>query len=156
MSKTVLQSIKSLLESRGIPFSTSEHEPVYTSEEAARVRGTPMSSGAKALVCKCDETFCMFVMPADRKLVSRQLRKAKICRRNRFATLEEVKSITGLIPGCIPPFGSLFKLKTFCDVRLGENDFINFNAGDHGVSIRMKYEDYIEVEAPTLGEYVAD
>jgi prolyl-tRNA editing enzyme YbaK/EbsC (Cys-tRNA(Pro) deacylase) len=33
-----------------VPFRLLEHAPVRTSEEAARVRGTPPEAGAKALV----------------------------------------------------------------------------------------------------------
>jgi hypothetical protein len=34
-------------------------------------------------------------------------------------TSEEVMEMTGLAPGSIPPFGSLFGLPTLCDERLG-------------------------------------
>jgi Ala-tRNA(Pro) deacylase len=68
----------------------------------------------------------------------------------RFATKEEVENLTGLQPGSIPPFGSLFGLVTYCDPRLAENTAINFNAGDHTISIQMAYADFIAVEKPTL------
>jgi hypothetical protein len=29
---------------------------------------------------------------------------------------------------------------------------INFNAADHGISIQMKYADYLTVESPRLAE----
>lgn len=61
--------------------------------------------------------------------------------------------ITGLTPGSIPPFGSLFSLPTYCDAGLAQNEQINFNAGDHSVSISMRYEDYVQVEHPTLGSF---
>ena len=58
--------------------------------------------------------------------------------------------MTGLQPGSIPPFGSLFNLPTYCDPALGENDTINFNAGDHAISVHMKYVDYVAAEKPKL------
>ena len=61
--------------------------------------------------------------------------------------------LTGLLPGSIPPFGSLFDLPTLCDDRLGQNEVINFNAGDHGVSVSMRYADYVQVEKPQLGTF---
>ena len=73
--------------------------------------------------------------------------------RLRFATPEEVLELTGLTPGSIPPFGSLFGLHTHCDERLGENEVINFNAGDHGISVSMRYADYVLVEKPELGKF---
>ncbi len=151
MPTSVFDRVEALLKQQGVAFQVLRHEPVYTSEEAARVRGTPLSSGAKALVCKGDETFVMFVMPADRKLDSLAVRQAKGWRKLRFATRDEVLQMTGLLPGSIPPFGSLFELPTLCDQRLGENAVINFNAGDHSVSVSMRYADYVQAEKPELG-----
>jgi len=153
MADTVFERIESLLARHGVSYEVLRHEPVFTSEEAARVRGTPLASGAKALVCKAQERFVLFVVPADRRLDSRQVRRASGWRRLRFADRDEVLERTGLAPGSIPPFGSLFELPTFCDERLGENAAINFNAGDHAISISMRYDDYLAVEHPELGRF---
>ena len=153
MLPSVFERVESPLKQHGIAFQVLRHEPVYTSEEAARVRGTPLASGAKALVCKGEEGFVMFVIPADRKLDSHAVRRAKGWRKLRFATREEVLELTGLAPGSIPPFGSLFGLPTLCDERLGENAVINFNAGDHSISVSMRYVDYVQVEEPELGAF---
>lgn len=44
------------------------HEPVRTSEEASKVRGTSLSSQAKALILKNENEFVLCVIPADQKL----------------------------------------------------------------------------------------
>jgi Ala-tRNA(Pro) deacylase len=148
---TVFDRVEALLRDRGVPFTVLRHRPVYTSEEAAAVRGTPLASGAKALVVKAGDRFVMLVIPADRKLDSRRAREALGVKALRFASREEVESLTGLQPGSIPPFGSLFGLPTYCDPALGENASINFNAGDHGISVQMAYDDYVRVEGPSPG-----
>ena len=153
MNSNVLQRLREYLSSRQIPFDESHHDPVFTSEEAARVRGTPLASGAKALVCKADERFVMIVLPADRKLASKEVRKSCGIKSLRFASREEVEQQTGLAPGSIPPFGSLFGLETWCDERLGQNERINFNAGEHCVSISLRYADYLVAEQPKLGHF---
>ncbi len=150
MSGTVFQRLEQRLREARVPFQVLRHEPVYTSEEAARVRGVPLASGAKALVCKADDQFLMFVMPADRRLANRQIRKEHGFRKLRFATQDEVLEMTGLLPGSIPPFGSLFGLPTWCDVNLSQQERINFNAGDHAISISMTYADYVHVEHPKM------
>jgi Ala-tRNA(Pro) deacylase len=152
-SDSVFQRIEKLLEGHGVEFDVLRHKPVYTSEEAAAIRGTPLASGAKALVCKAEADFVMFVLPADRKLDSKAVRRSRGWRKLRFAGREEVVELTGLEPGSIPPFGSLFDLPTLCDERLGENETINFNAGDHTISVSMRYEDYVRVESPELGVF---
>jgi Ala-tRNA(Pro) deacylase len=151
MPTSIFDRVGQLLQKQGIELQVLRHEPVFTSEEAARIRGTPLASGAKALVCKGDDVFVMFVLPADRKLDSAAVRRACGWRKMRFATREEVLELTGLAPGSIPPFGSLFQLPTKCDCRLGENEVINFNAGDHAISVSMRYDDYLAVEKPELG-----
>lgn len=77
MAETVFNRVESLLEQHGIVFQVLRHEPVYTREEAACVRGTPLASGAKALIVKGEDGFVMFVVPADRKLDSHAVRRAK-------------------------------------------------------------------------------
>jgi Ala-tRNA(Pro) deacylase len=153
MAASIFVRVESLLKQHGVVFQITRHEPVYTSEEAARIRGTSLASGAKALIVKGEEGFVMFVVPADRKLDNHAVRRAKGWKKMRFASREEVLELSGLTHGSIPPFGSLFSLLTHCDQRLGENEIINFNAGDHGISVSMPYADYVQVEKPELGMF---
>ncbi|HVX63153.1 MAG TPA: YbaK/EbsC family protein [Pirellulales bacterium] len=147
----VFERIEQLLSGQGVVYQTLRHAPVFTSAEAAAVRGAPLASGAKALICKADGEFVFFVLPADRKLASKAVRSARGWKSFRFADRDEVLQLTGLTPGSIPPFGSLFGLKTLCDRRLGGSPIINFNAGDHAISVGMRYEDYLKAEQPELG-----
>ena len=152
-SQHVFDRLTALLRERKVAFKLLCHEPVFTSEQAAEVRGTSLSSGAKALICKLDQQFVMFVMPADRRLASKVVRKQLSVRSLRFASIDEVKELTSLEPGSIPPFGSLFGLVTYCDQALAEETQINFNAGDHAKSVSMSYSDYAQVEQPRIGVY---
>jgi Ala-tRNA(Pro) deacylase len=149
---SVFERLKLALQSAGIDFALTHHAPVYTSSEAAAVRGVSLHSGAKALILKGEEGFFMAVIPADLALDSNALRKHLGAKRLRFASKEEVLDLTSLTPGSIPPFGSLFEMNTICDARLQDNDRINFNAGSHTDSIQMTYADYLRYESPTLAE----
>ena len=151
-NQTVFERIEELLRKRAVPWEVLRHEPVYTSVEAAAVRCTPLASGAKALVVKVDDALELYVMPADRKLASKKVRLARHVRSVRFASADEVLEQTGLRPGSIPPFGSLFGLTTICDPRLAEHETINFNAGDHAVSISMRFKDFVTAEDPVIAE----
>jgi Ala-tRNA(Pro) deacylase len=149
----VLGRIKDLLDRSQVAFNCESHAPVYTSAEAAQVRGEPLHSGAKALVVKAGSGFALLVLPGDRRVDSKLVRKLLGAKSIRFATREEVVGITGLEPGSIPPFGSLFGLPTFCDTALAENERINFNAGTHTDSVRMTYADFVRVEEPTVAAF---
>lgn len=156
MNETVFLRLERLLKERGVSFAVLRHEPVFTSQEAAAIRGAALSTGAKALVCKADDRFVMFVIPADRKLDSKRVRQALEIRALRFATPEELRELTGLPPGAVPPFGSLFGLPTFCDARVPQNEGINFNAGDNSISVSLTGADYLLVEGPTFGSFTAE
>jgi Ala-tRNA(Pro) deacylase len=148
----VLSRLLEALRGAGISFTQTQHRPVYTSAEAAEVRGVSLHSGAKALIVKGGENFLMVVIPADLSLDSHALRTLLGTKKLRFATKEEVLERTGLAPGSIPPFGSLFNLATYCDERLAENERINFNAGSHSVSIQMNYADFFAFESPRIAK----
>jgi prolyl-tRNA editing enzyme YbaK/EbsC (Cys-tRNA(Pro) deacylase) len=149
---TVFERLETKLNQAGVPFTVTRHAPVFTSEEAAAIRGAPLSSGAKALVVKAGDAFVLLVVPADRKLDSKTARISLGVKALRFASADEVDRLTALKPGSIPPFGSLFELPTRCDPALSGNESINFNAGDHSISIQMSYSDYLRVENPTQSE----
>jgi Ala-tRNA(Pro) deacylase len=150
MPDSVFDRLHERLCGAGVAFTVLRHAPVYTSEQAAAVRGVPLASGAKALVLKGGDAFVLVVVPADRKLDSKKARTALGSRSIRFASREEVEQLTGLQPGSIPPFGSLFNLPTWCDPALGDSASINFNAGDHAISVQMTYADYVALERPAL------
>jgi Ala-tRNA(Pro) deacylase len=152
MKASVFDRLQARLQVAGIAFTVLRHQAVFTSEEAAAVRGTPLSSGAKALVVKAGDEFVLLVLPADRKLDSKKARTSLGVKSLRFASREEVEQLTGLQPGSIPPFGSLFALPTCCDPALALNESINFNAGDHCISLQMTYLDYVAVEQARIVE----
>ena len=150
MAAAVRTRLLARLQEAGVPFTESEHAAVHTSEEAAAVRGAALHSGAKALVLKGGDRFLLAVLPADLSLDSRALRAAVGTRRIRFASRDELLELTGLTPGAVPPFGSLFAMETVCDPGLADNPRINFNAGSHRHSVQMSYADWVALEQPRL------
>jgi prolyl-tRNA editing enzyme YbaK/EbsC (Cys-tRNA(Pro) deacylase) len=63
----VTARVERWLREAGVEFEICEHAPVRTSEEAARVRGTPLEAGAKALLVRADTRFVHCVLPAHLK-----------------------------------------------------------------------------------------
>src|SRR5215475_13627421 len=129
----------------GVSFRLLEHAPVYTSEEAARVRGTPIEAGAKALVLRAEEQTVHVVLPGNRKVDNAQLRAILGTRTLRFATPEELLALTGCTPGAVPPFGNLFGLPVLVDEELAKREDIAFNAGSNTTSIVMRCADFLRL-----------
>jgi Ala-tRNA(Pro) deacylase len=151
------------LESAGLVITKSHHAPAKTSEEAAQIRGFPLECGAKAIVMSVKLkattgetcTFVLFVMSATHKLDSKKARKIVTgCKSMSFATPDQVKTLTGCIPGAVPPFGSIWSIQTYMDTSLRKvGEFIDFNAGLRTDSVRMRQEDYETVEQPIVSDF---
>jgi Ala-tRNA(Pro) deacylase len=146
----VTDRLVQLLTDAGVDFRVLRHEPVRTSEEAARVRGTPLEAGAKALVVRADDRHVHVVLPAHRRVDNAALRKIVGTRTLRFVTPEELLELTGCQPGAVPPFGNLFGLPVYVDEELARRDTIAFNAGDTAVSITMRADDFVRLSGATL------
>ena len=124
-----------------------------TSEEVAKLRGTPLETGAKAMIIKIDDGFIEVVIPADKKFASRPAKKFLKTDCLRFGTKEELFNLTHCIQGSVPPFGSLFGLQTYIDEKLMDKshyDFLSFNAGLRTKSFQIKKDDYLKLEKPIL------
>ncbi len=149
----VYQKITSLLDKNSIKYQKFEHEPVFTSEQAAKVRGTRIEQGAKALVMFADKQPILAVVSAAKKIDSKKLKNLLKVKDLHLATAGEVKSLTGLEIGSIPPFGSVLSLKTYVDNSLSSVGDITFNAGLHTKSLSLRYQDYVKAEAPQTGDF---
>lgn len=136
------EEIINFLDKNNIAYEVIEHEPVFTSEQAAQVRGLSLKQGAKSLLLKADKDFILVILPGDKKLDSKKLKNLLGIKNLRFATSEEVKEIMGCEIGACYPFGNLINVKMFVDTTLSKNEIISFNPGVHSTSIRVRWKDY--------------
>lgn len=150
---TVFEKITKLLDENGIKYKPLEHAAAHTSEESAKIRGTKLEQGAKALVMFGDNKPVMLVLPANLAVDTNKFKADQKIKDLRMATPEEVKKLTGTEIGAVPPFGNLFSLSLYVDMKLGENDEIAFNAGEHTKSIIMDYKDFEIVTKPIVGKF---
>lgn len=149
MDTSVLEAIRALLREHGAEFREVHHGPTRTSQEAAAARGEPIEIGGKAIVAKVDAEFKLFVFSAARRLRSRAICRHFGATRFRFATREELFELTGLVPGCVPPFGRpILPLDLYLDTSILQNERIAFNAGSLTDSIVMGRTPYVETARP--------
>ena len=148
MNRSIHEAILKMLEEAAIDYRHLTHEPTRTSAEAARVRGLSMRMGGKALLMKAGtgDRFVLVVLSAALKLNSNAARHELGVDRLRFATLDELKELTGLVPGAVPPFGApILPFPLYVDQSIAGNDRIAFNAGSLTDSIIMSMADYRRV-----------
>ncbi len=156
----IFHEICALLNKQQIEFTHKSHEPTFTSEDSSRIRGDALSAGAKAILYKIEKDFYLFVFAADQKLNTKKIKayfksRGKKAKSTRFASVEELKELTGLVPGSVPPFGRpILNFELFVDPSLLKNKHISFNAGSLTNSINMRLEDYIKIAQPIVFEFV--
>lgn len=154
MSGTILDQIRRLLTQAGVEFREVRHGPTFTSEESARARGEELRIGGKALLCKTDDDFRLFVVSAERKIQSSAVRRKLKLKKMRFASEEELRELTGLVPGAVPPFGRpILPFELYVDRSILANPRIAFNAGSLTDSIVLSVEDYLKVANPTVFDF---
>jgi nondiscriminating aspartyl-tRNA synthetase len=146
--------VKELLDKAGVRYQSYEHEAVYTSEQAAKVRGTDLKQGVKALVLVGDEKPVMVVVSADKQVDLGKVKVGVGCKLIRLAKAEEVEKYTGGVRiGAVPPLGNLYQMPVYVDRELGENKEIAFNAGLNTRSVKIKYDDFVKVVNPQVGSF---
>lgn len=157
----LVNQILDQITSAGYWHEQFEHQPVRTSQEAAKIRtGYSLSQGAKALIVRVkksesDKSFVMLVVPGDKKFDGSKVKSLLKAKDIRFATEEEVAKITnGVQVGGVPPFGNLFGLSVYVDDNVLANDKVIFNAGDRSFSIAMKSADYLSLVRPLVSTLV--
>lgn len=151
-------AIKNFLDSRRVSYEVFEHGPVYTSEQAARVRGEPLSSGVKSLVFKAEDDFILALVPGDKKADFAKLRSISGKKNIRLATPEEVLKVCNCEIGSVHPFGNLMGsgIKTCMDRSILQNTRVNFNVGLHTMTVRMSPQDLKEIIKPEVVDLVKE
>ena len=154
----IYNKICTFLTEKSIQYRTVEHEPTFTSEESAKARGEDLSTGGKAILMRFDEKdFRLFVLSASKKIDSKKVKKLVNCKSTRFATSAELLTLTGLVPGSVPPFGkSILPFELYVDETIVANEKIAFNAGSLTNSIVMTVKDYLSVANATVACFSTD
>lgn len=163
---TLFEKIVHFLDENRVEYRLYEHAPVYTSEEAATVRGdASLHQGAKAMVLKIvnyqlkinnsksgfpGPDFVMAVLPGDKKIDFKKLRKHLQVKDLRFASPEEVEVVVGAKIGAVSPFGNISGLRVILEESIRDNEEIVFNVGQHTQSVKMKLADYLRLVKPEV------
>ncbi len=131
------------LKANNIEFEEVHHDSVFTSEEAAKARGTELKQGAKGLILKIDGgKYVQVVVSAAKDVDLEKIKGILEVQKVELADAKEVKKVSDCNIGSVHPFGNLFNVQVYIDNSLMENEFIAFNAGSHTKSVKMKANDF--------------
>ncbi|MFI6651438.1 YbaK/EbsC family protein [Streptomyces sp. NPDC050529] len=154
------EQIIGILEREEATFRVVEHPAEGRSEEVSGVRGTEVSQGAKALVCRVkgiDSAAVLAVLAGDRRADLKKVVAAVEGRKGGFAPSELAEELTGCVVGAIPPLWLSGGLPVVADADfLSAHKEIAFNAGRLDRSVVMATEDYLRIVAPIVAPIAAD
>jgi len=135
---SIPKTVTNFLDKYKIKYQTINHKTVYTAyDKAATLKVKPKIVG-KTLLVKLDKNPALVLIPANKNLDKKKLRK--IAKAKTIDFLKETwmkKNLKGIKIGAIPPLGNLFKLKTFIDNSLLKEPKIIINGGDYNWSIKI-------------------
>jgi Ala-tRNA(Pro) deacylase len=145
-----------LLEQAGIEYKEVTHAPVFSYEDAEKVREEHNLTGteSKSLFIRLkDGRFCMYVTTegqrADLKLVKKVLgSKPSVC------SDEELTEQTGCLPKCACPFGHKPEISLIVDTRILECDRFIFSSGPPEKTIEIAASDLEKILAVTTNPII--
>lgn len=154
----VFLKLVQLLDAGSASYRVIEHPAAGKSEEVARIRGTEVGQGAKAMACKLQvpnapAKHVLAVLAADRQLDLAALAAHFGARRASLMSPREIAAMTGCVLGAIPPFSFHPELRLVADPELFERyREIAFNAGRLDASMVLDAGDYLRIARPELAQ----
>jgi Cys-tRNA(Pro)/Cys-tRNA(Cys) deacylase len=134
----------------GASYTTNEHGPVGSLEEAARLRGVEPRAIIKTIVIRRAEEDHVFVLvPGDRVIDWPKLRDVLGERRLSMPDADEALEVTGYVRGTITPFGARSDLPVVADARV-HGMTVSIGGGDHGKSLTIDGDELVRVLGATV------
>lgn len=107
------------MKEKDIPFELIEHESASTSAESAQIRNTPLEWGSKTMLVRGKTSeIIMLLYRANSKVSWNKVKKIEsVGKKSRMVTKEELYDQFGLLPGAVPPFANVLKIKGIIDTK---------------------------------------
>lgn len=149
--------IREYLKHERAPFEVVPHPEAYTAQETAASEHVPGRQFAKVVMVKADDRDVMTVIPAPSKL---DLMKMSSVLGTENLRLESENEFGSLFPDCergaMPPFGPLYRVPCFVDVRLTRFKELVFNAGNHMESLRMATPEFLRIAEAEIADLATE
>jgi len=148
-------NLEEFLNREGVRFEKVHHREACKARDVADAEHIAPRKVAKTVVVKCEGEYFLLVLPAD-CLVDLDKASRAVDVPVDMATEGEMKRrFPGCEIGAEPPFGSLFGVPTFVDVRLAQEPEIIFRAGSHTETVKMAFKDFERLEKPKIADFAA-
>ena len=151
----ILEKLRTYLDENRVRYEVLAHPRAYTAQEIAAAQHVKGRDFAKVVIAEAATGPLMVVLPATRRLDVLKLRAALAAHGEpRLAHEDEFAHL--FVPcetGAMPPFGNLFGIPVYVDQSLAAEEAIVFQAGTHADTVRMRYDEFVKLVKPVVGDF---
>lgn len=140
--------IADLLAEQRIAFESLPHPLAFTAQQRAKYLGISGSQVAKSVLLRGPGRFLLAVLPATHQIDTDALSRA-LAGPVRLATDAEMAEVFRDCEwGVVPPFGTLYGLRTLLDDSIPADAMMVFETHTHVEAIRLLCRDFERLEHP--------
>jgi Ala-tRNA(Pro) deacylase len=140
--------VPQFLSGQHVPFETLVHSPAFTAQQRAKHLHVSGRQVTKSVLLAGPTGHFLAVLPAAAHVDTASLAQV-LGGPVRLATDQEIGDVFHDCEwGVVPPFGTLYGLKTILDESLAPESQIVFETHTHALAVRMRCHDFERLERP--------
>ena len=144
--------VEELLGREQVEYDLIPHRETYDAQRMAETVHVSGNEVAKTVLLRKNGSYVVAVLPANRVIDFEMAANTLEADHVELATeLEMKEQCPDCEIGALPPFGSMYGMKTIVDESLLKDETIVFEGNTHSESIRMKCADFCRIEKPQIG-----
>ena len=147
------KKLEKFLKENKIKYQLHEHKKVFTAHDEAQTQHIKTKEVAKVVLVKCDKDFALVVIPAQKYVDFKKVKKVLKAKKVSMAKESDITKVLKTKIGLIHPVGNLFQLPTLLDNPLAKQKTIMASAGSYTESIELKVKDFIKLVQPIKGAF---
>lgn len=145
--------VQEYLREHAVEFRVLDHRPTYDAQRMAQAVHVSGEEVAKTVLLRSNEGYAVAVLPATHRLDLPAAQQSLGVAKLNLATEQEMKTVLPANEvGALPPFGSLYGMRTLVEQALTRDEEIVFEGNTHHESIRMRYADFAGLEQPIVAQ----
>lgn len=156
IKKISFECVLSFLENCYVPYKLVEIDTGLNNEQISKMIGVNPSQEAKSLLLIKDGFPCFAIIGRSNKIDFKKMKEFSGAKKIDMATPVEVKEITGLEVGFVPPFGNIINVPIYLDLTLSKESKIAFSAGCFNKIIVILTSDYVKITEPQIFDYIKE
>lgn len=147
---TTKETVLAKLDALNIHYDVFNHEPIMTMEQGKAVEKEMGVPAVKTLLLvNHQKEFFMVLLPADKRLDTKELAKQIYSGHLSFASAEDINRLLHAYPGAVSPLGLLFdkdkEITLFIDSWLTQQHEVAMHPCENNCSLKLDFQDFLNI-----------